>query len=222
VIAPRESQPAAQPHAEGQAATDPLLPARHPPRIYAFGDSVMIGARDQLAAKLGPGFSLNAEVGRQADDFVSLVQKLKREGKTPNAVIIQMGNNGPLYGGYMEAIQKATTNVGELFLINDHAPVSWVDESNRAIAEAGRDWPHTTVIDWAAVAAAHENLLWDGIHLKPAAARLYARLVNRAVREKVAFPPPPRKPDQNPKSTQKANPRKQAKRKPASKTESQP
>ena len=26
---------------------------------------------------------------------------------------------------------------------------------------------------------------------KPAAAGLYARLVNRAVREKVAFPPPP-------------------------------
>ncbi len=170
-------------------ATRPA-PAKHPPRIYAFGDSVMIGARDNLAARLGPGFSMNAEVGRQADDFVALVRQLRREGRTPNAVIIQMGNNGPLYGEDMEAIQKATANVGQLFLINDHAPVSWIDESNDAIAEAGADWPQTTVIDWAAVAVAHEDLLWDGIHLKPSAAALYAQLIDKAVREKVAFPPP--------------------------------
>ncbi len=188
-------------------ADAPLPPAAQPPRIYAFGDSVMIGAKDQLAARLGPGFSMNAAVGRQADEFVDLVERLQREGRTPNAVIIQMGNNGPLYGEYMEAIQKATAGVGELFLINDHAPVSWIDESNAAIEEAGEDWPHTTVIDWAAVATAHEDLLWDGIHLKPAAALLYARLVNRAVREKVAFPPPPR-------PEAKAQPRSKAQAKP--------
>ena len=86
-----------------------------------------------------------------------------------------MGNNGPLYGEDMEAIQKATADVGELFLITDHAPVSWVEESNHALAEAAEDWPHTTLIDWAPIAAAHEDELWDGIHLKPSAAALYAR-----------------------------------------------
>ena len=94
-------------------------------------------------------------------------------------MIIQMGNNGPLYGEDMEALRKATAEVGELFLINDHAPVSWIDESNHALAEAARDWPHTTLIDWAPIAAAHEDLLWDGIHLTPAAAGLYARLVTQ-------------------------------------------
>ncbi len=172
--------------------TRALPPARRPPRIYAFGDSVMIGARDRLAGRLGPGFSMDAEVGRQADEFVALVRQLARAGKTPNAVIIQMGNNGPLFGEDMEAIQQATAKVGQLFLINDHAPVSWIDESNDALAEAGEDWPHTTVIDWAAVATAHEDLLWDGIHLSPAAASLFARLVSRAVREKVPFPPKPK------------------------------
>ncbi|HET7444342.1 MAG TPA: acyltransferase family protein [Solirubrobacterales bacterium] len=176
----------------------PLPPAKHPPRIIALGDSVMIGAAANLEARLGPGFSMNAKVGRQASEFVEIVQQLRREGHTPNALIIQMGNNGPLYGDDMEAIQKVTAKVGELFLINDHAPVSWIDESNSALAEAGQDWPHTTLIDWASVAAENEGELWDGIHLKPAAAGLYARLVNEAVREKVAFPPPPK-----PKQTQK-------------------
>jgi peptidoglycan/LPS O-acetylase OafA/YrhL len=198
---------------QAPATTPP--PATHPPRIYAFGDSVMIGAKEQLAARLGPGFSMNAEVGRQADEFVALVEQLQREGKTPNAVIIHMGNNGPLYGEFMAAIQEATSNVGEVFLINDHAPVSWIDESNAAIEEAGEDWPHTTVIDWAAAAAAHEDLLWDGIHLKPAAAVLYANLVNAAVREKVAFPPPQPKGKPKPQAPRaKARAQPQAKAKP--------
>ncbi len=187
--------PATKGEATGQSDEPqrPLRPAKHPPRIIALGDSVMIGAASNLAARLGPGFSMNAKVGRQASEFVEIVQQLRREGHHPNALIIQMGDNGPLYGDDMEAIQKATSEVGEVFLINDHAPVSWIDESNHALAEAGEDWPHTTLIDWASVAAENEDELWDGIHLKPAAAGLYARLVNGAVREKVAFPPKPKR-----------------------------
>jgi peptidoglycan/LPS O-acetylase OafA/YrhL len=169
----------------------PPAPANRPPRILALGDSVMIGARENLAARLGPGFSMSAKVGRQASEFVAILQKLRREGHHPDALIIQMGNNGPLYGEDMETIQKATSEVGQLFLIDDHAPVSWVEESNHALAEAARDWPHTTLVDWSSVAAENEDLLWDGIHLKPAAAGIYARLVSAAVHEKVAFPPRP-------------------------------
>ena len=153
-----------------------------PPRIVAFGDSVMIGAKDRLAARLGPRFSMNAKVARQASEFVALARRLKRRGGKVDALILQMGNNGPLYGNDMEDLRKATSNVGELFLVTDHAPVSWQDESNHALEEADATWPHTTLIDWAPIAAAHENLLWDGIHLTPAAAGIYTRLIARTVR----------------------------------------
>ncbi len=152
-----------------------------PPRIVAFGDSVMIGARDRLAARFGPRFSMNARVGRQADEFVALARRLKRRGGYVDALVIQMGNNGPLYGDELEDLRKATSEVGELFLVTDHAPVSWQDESNHALEEADATWPHTTLIDWASVAAAHENLLWDGIHLTPAGAGVYTRLIVRSV-----------------------------------------
>jgi peptidoglycan/LPS O-acetylase OafA/YrhL len=187
-----KAEPVAPPQPEVKRKPEQSpLPLKHPPRIMALGDSVMIGAAANLKARLGPGFSMNAKVGRQASEFVAIVEQIRREGHTPNAMIIQMGNNGPLYGEDMEAIQKATSDVGELFLISDHAPVSWIDESNHALAEAAEDWPHTTLIDWAPVAAANEDLLWDGIHLKPGAAGLYARLVSKAVREKVRFPKAP-------------------------------
>jgi peptidoglycan/LPS O-acetylase OafA/YrhL len=185
----RQRQATPDPTSHG-SLPPPRPPGSPPPRIIALGDSVMVGAAERLSARLGPGLVLNAKEGRQASEFVEIVEKLRREGHMPDAMIIQMGNNGPLYGAEMEAIQKATADVGELFLITDHAPVSWVGESNGALEEAAADWPHTSLIDWAAVAAAHEDDLWDGIHLKPSAAGIYARLVSRAVREKVAYPAP--------------------------------
>ncbi len=161
-------------------------PGGKPPRIVAFGDSVMIGSKDKLAARFGPSFSMNAKLGRQADEFVTLAQRLKRRGGHVDALIIQMGNNGPLYGDEMEDLRKATSEVGELFLVTDHAPVSWQSESNHALEEADETWPHTTLIDWGSAAAAHENLLWDGIHLTPGGAGVYARLVSGEVRSTLA------------------------------------
>jgi peptidoglycan/LPS O-acetylase OafA/YrhL len=164
-------------------------PARHWPRIIMLGDSVMIGAEEKLAARLGPGFSMDAKVGRQADEFLDIVEQIKREGHRPDAMVIQWGNNGPLYSEDMEQLRKATTNVGQLFLISDHAPVSWQDESNEAIAEASKDWHDTTEIPWAQAAEeGGESLFWDGIHLTPKGAAVYARLVSRILHEKIRFP----------------------------------
>jgi peptidoglycan/LPS O-acetylase OafA/YrhL/lysophospholipase L1-like esterase len=175
-------KPAAFRNAGGNQPANSAAQRSKPPRIVAFGDSVMIGAKERLATRFGSRFSMNAKVGRQADEFVEMARRLKRRGGQIDALIIQMGNNGPLYGDEMEDLRKATSNVGELFLVSDHAPVSWQEESNHALAEADATWPHTTLIDWASIAAAHENLLWDGIHLTPGGAGVYTRLIAHSVR----------------------------------------
>ncbi|HTT93932.1 MAG TPA: acyltransferase family protein [Solirubrobacterales bacterium] len=166
-----------------------LRPGKRWPRIIMLGDSVMIGAEEKLAARLGPGFSMDAKVGRQADEFLAIIEKIKRGGHHPAAMVIQWGNNGPLYSEDMTALRKATTNVGQLFLISDHAPVSWQDESNEAIAEAAKLWHDTTEIPWAKAAEeGGESLFWDGIHLTPKGAGVYARLVSKVLHEKIPFP----------------------------------
>jgi peptidoglycan/LPS O-acetylase OafA/YrhL len=163
--------------------------SKHWPRIIMLGDSVMIGAEEDLEKRLGPGFSMDAKVGRQADEFLEIIEKIKQQGHHPQAMVIQWGNNGPLYSEDMEALRKATTNVGQLFLISDHAPVSWQNESNEAIAEASELWHHTTEIPWAQAAdEGGESLFWDGIHLTPKGAGVYARLVSKVLHEKLAFP----------------------------------
>jgi peptidoglycan/LPS O-acetylase OafA/YrhL len=168
-----------------------------PPRIVALGDSVMIGAKERLAARLGRRFSMNAKVSRQADEFVALARRLHARGGRIDALIIQMGNNGPLYSEEMEALREATRGVGELFLVNDLAPVSWSEESDEKLAEAAETWPHTELIDWHSVVDGHQDsLTWDGLHLTPAGAGAYARLITQVVRSKIAWPrheasPPP-------------------------------
>ena len=163
--------------------------AQRPPRIVAFGDSVMIGARDRLAARMGRRFSMNARVSRQADEFVGLVERLKARGGNVDALIVQMGNNGPLYSDEMEAMRRATAAIGEVFLVNDLAPVSWSDESDEKLSEAVRTWPHTTLIDWRSVVGKHlDGLTWDGLHLTPAGAGVYTRLITKAVRARVRWP----------------------------------
>ena len=102
----------------------PRRGANRPPRIVAFGDSVMIAAKDRLASRLGRRFSMDARVGRQADEFVELARRLRARGGRIDALIIQMGSNGPIYSGEMTDLRRATQDVGELFLVNDHAPVS--------------------------------------------------------------------------------------------------
>jgi peptidoglycan/LPS O-acetylase OafA/YrhL len=161
-----------------------------PPRIVAFGDSVMIGAKERLAARLGPGFSMDARVGRQADEFVELARKLKASGQEVDAMIVQMGSNGPLYSEEMDELRKATSRVGVLFLVNDHAPVSWIEESNDQLREASETWPRTRLIDWATVAREHEKLTWDETHLTPAGAGVYTRILTRALRRAGLRPPP--------------------------------
>jgi peptidoglycan/LPS O-acetylase OafA/YrhL len=160
-----------------------------PPRVVALGDSVMIGAKERLAARLGRRFSMNARVSRQADEFVDLVRRLRARGGNVDALIIHMGNNGPLYSDEMEAMREAVGGVREVFLINDMAPVSWSGESDAKLLEAARTWPHTTLIDWRAVVGGNQDrLTWDGLHLTPAGAGVYTRLITREVRAKVAWP----------------------------------
>jgi lysophospholipase L1-like esterase len=171
-----------KPRRGGRRASRAAARRNRPPRIVAFGDSVMIGAKDRLAARLGARFSMNAKVGRQADEFVELARRLKAGGGRIDALIVQMGSNGPLYSDEMEDLRRATTQVGVLLLVDDHAPVSWIEESNGQLEEAARTWPHTELVDWASVAKEHDKLTWDGTHLTPAGAGVYARLLTRAVR----------------------------------------
>jgi peptidoglycan/LPS O-acetylase OafA/YrhL len=157
----------------GEAAPLPVL---------ALGDSVMVDARSGLARLLGGGLTLNAAVGRQADDIISLLHSYASAGKLPDSVVLQLGNNGPVYGDDLTKLHEALRGVPHVFLVNVEVPRSWQGEVNSTLSDAARDWGQAELVDWHAVAASHGGITTDGIHLTEKGIDLYSRLVASSVR----------------------------------------
>jgi lysophospholipase L1-like esterase len=70
-----------------------------------------------------------------------------------------------------------------LVLVSTFGPQAWEHAVNTALAAAARHGKHTELANWHAAIAARPGLLWpDGIHPRPAGARLYTRVVRAAIK----------------------------------------
>jgi peptidoglycan/LPS O-acetylase OafA/YrhL len=165
-----------------QRATAKALP------VLALGDSVMVDARSGLARLLGPQLTLNAAVGRQPSDIISLLHDYAAAGKLPNNVVLQIGNNGPVYGGDLAKLHQALIGVAHVYLVNVEVPRSWQGEVNSTLSEAARNWGQAQLVDWHQIAASHGGITTDGIHLTSKGIDLYSRLIASSVRTAASKP----------------------------------
>ena len=150
--------------------------------VLALGDSVMVDARNGLARLLGPKLTLDAAVGRQVSDIIDLLHRYSAHGKVPDNVILQLGNNGPVYSNDLQELHDALRGVQHVYLVNVEVPRSWQGEVNSALSQAARDWGQAQLVDWHAVASTHGGITTDGIHLTEKGIELYSRLIASSVR----------------------------------------
>jgi hypothetical protein len=61
--------------------------------ILAIGDSVMLGARTRMLRTL-PGITVDAEVGRQPRQSVTLVQRYLEQKPDLKHAVVHLGTNG--------------------------------------------------------------------------------------------------------------------------------
>ena len=152
------------------------------PTILAFGESVMLQGAKALALELGP-IRVDAAVGRQINDGISILEHRAAMGALAGVVIVQLGNNGPFYDGQFDEIMAALRDVPTVVWINVRVPREWEGHNNRIIASAVPRYPNARMVDWNAATAGRPDLFWkDGYHPRPAGARLYADLVAAALR----------------------------------------
>jgi peptidoglycan/LPS O-acetylase OafA/YrhL len=163
-------------HITGRTTT-----ADGPPAVLALGDSVMVDARTGLARRVGPGLTLNAAVGRQPGEIISLLHNYAAAGKLPDDVVIQMGNNGPVYGDDLVKLHDALEGVPRVYLLNVDVPRSWQGEVNSILHEAAQNWGQAQLLDWHAIAS-KKVITTDGVHLTTEGITLYSRLIARAVK----------------------------------------
>jgi peptidoglycan/LPS O-acetylase OafA/YrhL len=150
--------------------------------VLALGDSVMVDARSGLARLLGGQLTLNAAVGRQPGEIVSLLHNYAAARKVPDDVVLQLGNNGPVYSDDLEKLHDALRGVAHVYLVNVEVPRSWQGEVNSALSEAAHNWGQAQLVDWHGIASSHGGITTDGIHLTSKGIELYSRLVASSVR----------------------------------------
>jgi hypothetical protein len=153
---------------------------RDPPKVLSMGDSVMAGAADTLRREFGGDAVVDAKEGRQPWDYPAVVQRYRDAGALPNDVIVQIGNNGPVWYDDLVNLRDALAGVDHVYLVNVEVPRSWEGEVNSELSQfVADDWPQATVIDWHSAAADNTNLTYDQIHLTPSGERLYASLIGQ-------------------------------------------
>ena len=129
------------------------------------------------------GIFIDAQVGRQMQSGVTVIQRLAAAGTLRHIVIIGLGTNGDVTAGQIRQLRQAIGPNRDLILVNTFGPMPWEREDNAVLDAAGRQSGHVELANWNQAIAADPSLLWpDGIHPQPSGAKLYARVVLAAAR----------------------------------------
>jgi peptidoglycan/LPS O-acetylase OafA/YrhL len=149
-------------------------------RMLALGDSVMLDCSRELRAALDHRVHVDATVGRQIDDTIDELQRLRRHHKLPQTIVIQVGNNGPLWFHDLVRLRRALHGIPDVVVVNVRNSTSWQDESNHALASWLQGWPTAHLADWYGNST--NKMLSDGTHPWPYACTIYAHVIADTLR----------------------------------------
>ena len=143
----------------------------------AVGDSVMLGAADELAAR---GFEVDVRGCRQMSEGLGVLAARSQAGTLPDVVVVALGTNWTVTTGQVRSALRILGPNRVLGLVTP-PEVGGVASSDQAVIRAaGARWKlRVKVLDWVARSAGH-SWTWDGMHLKPEGAAAYAQLLSRA------------------------------------------
>jgi peptidoglycan/LPS O-acetylase OafA/YrhL len=149
-------------------------------RMLALGDSVMLDCTHELKAALAHRVRVDATVGRQILDTVKDLNRLRAHHRLPKTIVIQVGNNGPLWTRDLVKLKRALRGIPDIVVVNVRNNTSWQDESNHAIVNWLHGWPAAHLADWYGNSTTH--MLEDGTHPWPYGCTIYARVIADTLR----------------------------------------
>ena len=162
------------------AVAAPATPATAAARAFALGDSVMLGARAELEKR---GLRVDASVSRTFAMGAAVLASRRAQGLLPKVVVIHLGSNGPITRQQFDALMKPLKRK-QAIVLTVKEPRAWEEGVNSVIRAGAKRWKNATLLDWHWHATRHPEWLYDdGIHLRPAGAVAYARLISKAVKK---------------------------------------
>jgi hypothetical protein len=146
---------------------------------FAVGDSVMLGARDELRAR---GFVVDTVESRQYEDAAPIVRRKAANGYLPLNVIVHLGTNGLLQGVECDRVVQAAGARRHVFLVTLKVPRPHRVPNNARLRACARRHDNASVIDWYSFS--RHRAAWfygDGFHLTPSGQQAYATFIDRSV-----------------------------------------
>jgi peptidoglycan/LPS O-acetylase OafA/YrhL len=145
--------------------------------LTAVGDSVLLGARQQLEQTL-PKAQTDAEIGRQAAALLVRLRALKESNLLAGTVMLHLGTNGYVTEKQLREALETLGDRERIILVNARAPRRWVEENNSLMARVVAEYPNAVLADWAGLANDHpEYFVSDGIHLSQAGKRAFVEQI---------------------------------------------
>jgi peptidoglycan/LPS O-acetylase OafA/YrhL len=150
--------------------------------VFLLGDSVMVGATDELVKRL-PNASLDSQVGRQLSKGIQILNERKANNTLSDTVIIHLGNNSPINQHQIDDLVSLLTEKRKIVFVNLKLPRNYELSNNQLLDAAAKKHPNIRVVDWHSHSMNATNIFGkDGIHLLGNGAKLYAELIANALK----------------------------------------
>jgi peptidoglycan/LPS O-acetylase OafA/YrhL len=172
--------------AEG-ATVETTVPLPVAPQKFAIGDSVMLGAADELKAA---GFTVDAGESRAFVRGIDVVQALSDRSRLPQELVIHLGTNGPISNDQMDMMMRLVANVPKVLLIQNVVPDGSYDEDNNLLMiNVASSLANVEVLYWDGLAQQCQGdcIYQDGIHLKSTGAAYYTTLIETVLADGSLF-----------------------------------
>ena len=165
IVATGASTPASEPQSGASAPAALGLTMAEDSDILAIGDSVMLGARTRMLRTL-PGITVDAEVGRQPRQSVTLVQRYLDQKPDLKHAVVHLGTNGYILKSDLRRLLTSLQGAQQVVLINNFADRRWSEANNKTLLQVAPEFSNTKVMDWHQIAQGNRHFfVQDGIHL---------------------------------------------------------
>ena len=150
--------------------------------VTAVGDSVLIDMQPNLQADI-PGIAVDGAVSRQFETGIGIVQADRAAGTLGSVLVVELGTNGTVTSGDVDAMMQAAAGVARVVFVNVDVPRSWEQSDNATLAAGVARYPGVAVLaDWFSLSSPHpEWFTSDQVHLQPAGAAALAGLIAQDV-----------------------------------------
>lgn len=144
--------------------------------VVAIGDSVMLGAIDNLHATF-PNSYVDAKVSRSLWKASGILEELINKNALGEPIVINLGANGDCSLGCKKEIMELCKGK-EVFWLN----TTNNQEFNKNLLSFSSKYSNLHVIDWNKLSRGHEEYFYaDGIHLTGSGRKAYTQVVYSAI-----------------------------------------